>query len=150
MSLIKRPLIACKDALKRFQEEPISSFYIVLVVALLVLGQRWALKWAFHDTKEIKVSELLEVWAIILVLTGTVWTAFGVVVSPKARRDLTKLSLDKYIDFKINPQLYKEEPADPVKEIISALFVASNFATSGLFLITLGSLLLLLKMVLPA
>ena len=149
--LLKWPLMFCKDTLKTFQEEPASSLYIVIVVALFVYAEKFGLRWWFDKKSEIKLTDVLETVSVISILVGTIWTAFGVMLSPKAKNELTGLSLDSYIQFKIKPPVPgSNAPPDPVKEVVNALVVASNFATSGLFLVTLGSLGLLVKLFLSS
>lgn len=144
---LKAPLMFFKDLLRDFQEEPASSIYIVFIAALFALGEQLTLRYFFprHGVSG-KISDFIEVLAVILIAAGTIWTAFGVMLSPKTKSQLNKLSLDAYINFKINgPLPGQHPPIDPVNEVVKALNVASNFATSGLFLITLGSILLIIK-----
>lgn len=141
-NLIKKPLVKCKDALKGFQAEPASTIYILIIVLLLGWGWHLLLKSAL--SKEKGSLEIVDVLATILILVGAIWTAFGVMLSPKAKGDLNKLSLDDYIKFK-QSGLNGQGPEDPIKAIVNVLVIASNFATSGLFLVALGSILLVLK-----
>lgn len=142
---LKWPLIKVKEILHDFQEEPRSTIYIIFIVSLLIFAERLFLKRLFSD-KGIDWSGLFSVIATIFILVGTIWTALGVVLSPKSKEKLNSISLDEYIQFKIsNPPPGSIEPKDPTKEIVGAMIAASNFASSGLFLITLGSLILIIK-----
>lgn len=129
--------------------------YLLLIAFGFIFLEQLGLDKLSAKSSTLGWSGFFSVAATVFILTGAIWTAFGVMLSSSAKSKLSEISLDKYIEYKVNllsaaqPQP-QPQPDDPIKELANAFIVASNFATPGLFFIALGSSILVIKEFFPS